>query len=89
MRQIILETVVGKLTLDAVSRAAHAGAVRASALDHKAFDDAVEDQSVIEAFFYKRDKIVHCIRGNCRVQLCFHDIAVFHFNGNDGVLCHK
>ena len=49
VRQIILETVVGKLTLDAVSRAAHAGAVRASALNHKAFDDAVEDQSVIEA----------------------------------------
>ena len=53
MCQIILETVVGELSLDAVSRAAHSVAVRASALDHEAFDHTVEDQSVIESLIYK------------------------------------
>ena len=53
MCQIILETVVGELSLDAVSRAAHSVSVRASALDHEAFDHAVEDQSVIESLIYK------------------------------------
>ena len=33
--QVILETVLVELTLDAVAGAAHAGSVRASALDHE------------------------------------------------------
>ena len=53
MLQVVFETVLGELTLDAVSRATHTGSVRASALDHKAVDDTVEDQAVIKAFFSK------------------------------------
>ena len=53
MCQIILKTVMGELTLDAVSRTAHSVAVRASALDHEAFNYAVEDQSIVESLIYK------------------------------------
>ena len=53
VRQIILETVVGELALDTVSRTTHSVAVRASALDHESLDHAVEDQSIIESLIYK------------------------------------
>ena len=53
MGQIVLEAVVGKLALDAVARAAHAVAVGAAALDHKALDDPVEDQAVIKALVHQ------------------------------------
>ncbi len=51
MLQIVFETVLGKFTFDAVSGATHSVSVGTSALDHKAVDDTVEDQSVVEAFF--------------------------------------
>ena len=53
MCQIVLKAVVGELALDAVSRAAHSVAVRASALDHESLDHTVEDQSVVESLIYK------------------------------------
>ena len=53
MGQIVLEAVVGKLALDAVARAAHAVAVGAASLDHKALDDPVEDQAVIKALVHQ------------------------------------
>ena len=43
------KAVLGELTFDVVARTAHAGSVRTSALDHKSFDNAVEDQTVIIA----------------------------------------
>ena len=67
MLQVVFETVLGELTLDAVSRATHTGSVRASALNHKAVDDTVEDQAVIKAFFYKADEVIYCVRGNFRI----------------------
>ena len=88
MLQVIFEAVVCKLTADRISRAAHAGSVRAAALDHKAADDSVEDQSVIEALFNKADKVVDRVRGDLRIKLCLHNISVFHCNCNDRILCH-
>ena len=46
--QAVGEAVLGELALDPVAGAAHACAVRSAALDHKAADDAVEDESVIK-----------------------------------------
>ena len=51
--EVIFEAVMCKLTADRVSRAAHAGSVRAAALDHKAADDSVEDQTVIITFLHQ------------------------------------
>ena len=65
--QIILETVLIKFSFDGISRAAHAGSVRAAALNHKAIDDTVKDEAIIEAFFYKTDEIVYCIGGDFRI----------------------
>ena len=90
MLQVIFETVLGELAFDAVSRTAHTGSVRASALDHETFDHAMEDQTIIEAFFDKTDKIVYCIWCDFRIKLCFHYITIFHGNGYDRVcICHN
>ena len=90
MLQVVFETVLRELTLDAVSRATHTGSVRASALDHKAVDDTMEDQTIIKSFFYKTDKIVYGIRCDFRIKLCFHHITIFHGNGYDRVcICHN
>ena len=59
MRQIVGYAVLGKLAFDRVAGTAHTGSVGASALDHETIDDAMEDQAVIEAFFYKADEIDH------------------------------
>ena len=67
----------GKFALDIVAQAAHAGSVRTAALNHKAVDDAVEDQSVIVAFLDQADKIVYRIWCDLRIELCLHDIAIF------------
>ena len=53
MRQRIGEAVVGKLSLDAVARAAHAVPVGASSLDHKSADHPMEDQAVIKSLLYQ------------------------------------
>ncbi len=51
------KAVLGKFALDIVARAAHAGSVRTAALNNKAVDDAVEDQSVIVAFWIRLIKL--------------------------------
>ena len=80
---------MAELTFDAVARAAHAGAFRITTLDHKATDDTVEDNAVIITFFNERDKVVYSIRRDLRIKLCLDDIAVFHFNSYDRILCHN
>ena len=89
MLQGIVEAVLGELTFDAVARAAHAGSIRAAALDHEAVDDAVEDQAVIEALFHQADEIVYGVGSNLRIKLRFHNVAICHSNGNDRILCHN
>ena len=44
----------GKLALNAVAGAAHAGALRVAALNHKAGDHPVEDSAVIESPCFTR-----------------------------------
>ena len=84
-RQLVVHPVEEELALDAVAWAAHAGALRAAALDHKTGNNAVEDQSVIEPLIRKEDEIIHGLRGNVRVELCGDDTAVFHFDGNNRI----
>ena len=62
MGKIIFKAILGKLTFDGISRTSHAGTLRTAALDHKATDDSVKDQAVIEAVFDKADKIVYSVR---------------------------
>lgn len=50
-------------------RSAHAGAVRAAALRHEAWDDAVEGQAVIEAFADKFADMGNVARGEIGAQL--------------------
>lgn len=89
MLQLVDKAVLCELSFDGVARSACAVAVRAAALDHEAADDAVKDQTVIEAFFYKADKVIDCVRRDLRVKLRFHDVAVFHSDRYDWVLCHN
>ena len=69
-RKVIFEAVLGELTRNRVARAAHAGTVWTAALDHKAVDDAVEDQAIIEALLYEADEVVDGVRSDLRVELC-------------------
>ena len=62
-----LHTVLSKFTLDAVSRTAHSGSVRAAALDHEAVDNTVENKSVIKSLFNKADKVIYSIWCNLRI----------------------
>ena len=85
MLEIVFEAVAGKLALDAVAGAAGACALGVAALNHKAGDDTVEDDTVVKALVYKGDKVVDCVGGDFGVKLCLHDVAVFHFKGNYGI----
>ena len=85
MDQVVLHAVLGKLALDGVAGAAHAVAVGAAALDHKAGDAAVEDQAVIKALLHQADEVVHAVGGHVGVELGLDDAAVFHFNGHNRI----
>ena len=83
--QVVLEAICGKLAADLITRAAHAGAFRVAALDHKARDNTMEDRAVIKALLHQRNKVANRVRCNFRVQLCTDYAAVFHFNRNDRI----
>ena len=87
--QIVLDAVLGELSLDGVARSAGSGALGAAALNHEAVDNAVEIQSVIETLLHEADEIVDCVGGDFRIKLRFDDIAIFNFNGNYRILCHN
>ena len=87
MREVVLDAVELELALDAVARAAHAGAVRAAALDHEAGNDPVEDQAVVEALVCQRDEVADALRRFLGIQLTDDLSAVFHGNGRNGI-CH-
>ena len=46
-----------ELVLDGVARAAHAGAGRVAALNHKAINNAMENYVIIKAFLGQLDKV--------------------------------
>ena len=88
MLQIVLKPVGGKFPLDPVTGAAHAGALRIAALDHKAGNYPVKDRSIIKSLFHQGNKIGHRIRRGLRVQLHLHHAAVFHLNRHYWVVFH-
>ncbi len=56
----------------------------------KPSDDPVEDQAVVEALLSPElDEVIYGIRGDLRIKLGFDDVAVFHFDGYDWILCHN
>ncbi len=65
----IVKSVGGKFALDAVARAIHAGPFGASALNHKAGDDAMKGQSVIKFFADQLFKVFLQCSALCPVQL--------------------
>ncbi len=88
MLQVVVEAVGPELALDAVAGTAGSAALGAASLDHEAGDDPVEDKTVIVALAGKGYEVVHRCRGNVGIQLKLDFAALFHFNGNDGVVAH-
>ena len=80
MRQVIFHTVGGEFALDRLIRAAHAGALGVSALDHEAVDDAVEGQAVIEALFCQLQEVFDRDRGGVAVQLHGDGAVILHLD---------
>ena len=78
----VVHTVCSELALDVPARAAGAVAQRAAALDHKAGDDTVEGQAVIEALADQLLEILTGDGGDFLIQLNVDDAAVFHSNAN-------
>ena len=85
MLKRVVHAVGGKLTLDVPAGATGAVAQRAAALDHKAGDDAVEGQAVVEALTDQLLEILTGDGGSFLVQLDVDDAAVFHSNANHNV----
>ena len=85
--QVVLHAVGGELALDAVAGAAHAVAVGAAALDHKAGDDPVEDQAVIVPGVGQGDEVAHALGCDVGIQLGHDLAAVLHLKGHDRI-CH-
>ena len=85
MAQVVLEAVCGELALDAVAGAAHTGAFRVAALNHKAGDDPVEDGAVIETLLYQVDEVIHRVGGHFGIEL-YLDSAPGGLDGDDGIL---
>jgi len=72
----VVDAVGSKLALDVPAGAADAVAQRAAALDHKAGDDAVEGQTVVEALTDQLLEILTGDGGSFLVQLDVDDAAV-------------
>ena len=85
--QFVLEAVKEKLALDAVAGAAHTGAIGTAALDHKAGDDPVEDQSVIVIMICQINEVVHALGCLIGIQFALNDTTVFHSDLKSRV-CH-
>ena len=85
MLQGIVHPVKQEFTLDAVARTAHTGAVGATALDHEAGNDPVENQTVVEALLNQGDEIGDGLRCLLGIELSGDDTAIGHFYGNDWV----
>ena len=80
MRQVIFHTVGREFALDRLIRAAHAGALGVSALDHEAVDDAVEGQAVIETLFCQLQEVINRDRGGVAVQLHGDGAVILHLD---------
>ena len=65
--QIVFKVVLCEFSFDGIAGTAHACAVRAAALNHKAADNSVENQTVIESAFHQTDKVIYCIWGDFRI----------------------
>ena len=82
----LVDDAVGKeFAFDGLFRSAHAGACRVAALDHEAFDDPVENNTVKELFFDERYEVFD--RDRCRfgIKLSFDLSAVFHSDSDINV----
>ena len=88
MLQGILHAVGRKLALDAVPRPPDPDPFGISSLDHKAGDDAVKGQPVIEAAVGQSGKIPDGLRRVLRIELAFHFASVTHPDGKHRILCH-
>ena len=65
--------------------AAHAGALRVTALDHEAGNNAVEGQAVVKAVLDELLKVLAGDGGCAVVQLNVDGLAVLHGNANHTV----
>ena len=74
--------VLQEFALDVPAGAAHAGALRVAALNHKARDDAVEGQAVVEALLDELLKVLAGDGGCAVVQLKVDGLAVLHGDTN-------
>jgi hypothetical protein len=62
-----------QLTVDLIARATVANTVRATALDHEIWYDAVENQAVVKIMFGEVGKVLHGLGGIFFKEFDFHD----------------
>ena len=78
----VVVSVSAELAYDLFIRSAHSVTLGISALDHKAGDDSVEYESVIESLAYKLFKILYCNGGSLGIKVDLDHAAVFQFDYN-------
>ena len=79
--QLVIKAVCRKFALDAVAGAAGAVAIGVAALDHKAGDDAVEGEAVVEALTGEVAEIANALGREIGVELKLDNSAVLHGDG--------
>ena len=83
--QGVLHAVGSKFALDLIAGTAHTCSCGVTALNHKARDYSVEDQTVIKAFVCKLYEVSNGDGSNFGIKFQSHGTAVFHFNN---CFCH-
>ena len=83
-QRILAKAVLHEFTSDAITRAAHTCAVRATTLDHKTADHAMKDQPVIESTAGQPTEIARRIRCVLIQQFDLNLLPIFHFDDDHG-----
>ena len=89
MAELVFHAVELKLALDAVAGAAGSRAVGAAALDHKAGNDAVEDETVVKLLLDQGNKVIDGLRRDLGIKLTDDPAAVFHFDGHNWIFHYR
>ena len=89
MRNIIFHTICRELTFDGLLRTAGSVSIGIAALDHESGDDAMESQTIVEAFICQIDKVGYRNRGSICIQFQRNSAIILHIDGHMMKTCEQ
>lgn len=85
MFESVFKAVGAEFSRNKVTGIAQAGSQGTAPLNHKAGDDPVKNQSVIETLLGQGNKVANSIGSNVGIEFNFNNAAAFHFDGGQGI----